>query len=630
MTRLPPEPLLDWSATGAPISIETGDVYSSEGGLEEKRTVFLTGCGLPDAWRERGLFTVGELGFGSGLSFLALWDLWRAHRPSGNARLHVVSFEGALMSAASAERAHAPWSEVDDLARELRACWPERAIGVQRLALSDGVVLTLHVGPIDKSLPRAELLADAWFLDGFSPARNPEMWSVEVMSGIARLSAPGARAATYTVAGPVRRALADAGFMPTKRPGAGRKRERLEAILTSSGAAAAIETQSDCADVRPPADETGYDRKAEPKARRPLRALVIGAGIAGAASAHALAQRGCQTIVIDKGDKPGAGASGNPLALLMPRLDVADTPAARGLIEAYLFTRRLYRGLGPDAAVPAMTTRRPGAERDRRRFERLLADPPLTPDHLQALDPRAPGAGLRLPGALAIRPDKALPALLAGSTLVTGIEASRIRLGRGAEIELATGERLEGDVLIACAALSLSVLMGPGAPPMTGRLGQIEAGFRPTPEASAEADGGYVVCAFDTAAYGATFEAVPDEGALITTSAQETNRSTLKRLRPDISPESLTRSVSRASVRATTPDRLPYAGPMERPEAGGGAGRKSGYVIGGLGSHGYLWAPFLAEAVTSRIFGEPSPAEADVLARLSPHRFKTIGQASSA
>jgi tRNA 5-methylaminomethyl-2-thiouridine biosynthesis bifunctional protein len=618
MTRLPPEPLLDWSATGAPISIETGDVYSSEGGLEEKRTVFLTGCGLPDAWRERSLFTVGELGFGSGLSFLALWDLWRAHRPFGDARLHVVSFEGALMSAASAERAHAPWSEVDGLARELRACWPERAIGVQRLALSDGVVLTLHVGPIDKSLPRAELLADAWFLDGFSPARNPEMWSVEVMSGIARLSAPGARAATYTVAGPVRRALSDAGFMPTKRPGAGRKRERLEAILTPSGASTAAEV------------ETGHDRKAEPKARRPLRALVIGAGIAGAASAHALAQRGCQTIVIDKGDKPGAGASGNPIALLMPRLDVGDTPEARGLIEAYLFSRRLYLGLGADAAVPAMTIRRPGAERDRRRFERLLADPPLTPDHLQALDPRAPGAGLRLPGALAIRPEKALPALLAGSTLVTGIEASRIRLGRGAEVELSSGERLEGDVLIACAALSLSGLIGPGAPPITGRLGQIEAGFRPTPEASAEADGGYVVCAFGTAAYGATFEAVPDEGALITASAQETNRSTLKRLRPDISPESLTQSVSRASVRATTPDRLPFAGPMERPEAGGGAGGRSGYVIGGLGSHGYLWAPFLAEAVTSRIFGEPSPAEADVLARLSPHRFKTIGQASSA
>ncbi|MBU6318930.1 MAG: tRNA (5-methylaminomethyl-2-thiouridine)(34)-methyltransferase MnmD [Alphaproteobacteria bacterium] len=625
MTRLPPEPLLDWSATGTPISIETGDVYSSEGGLEEKRTVFLDGCGLPDAWRGRDLFTVGELGFGSGLSFLALWDLWRTRRPFGDARLHVVSFERALMSAASAERAHAPWEEVQNLARELRARWPDRANGVQRLVLPDGVVLTLHVGPIESSLPRAALRADAWFLDGFSPARNPEMWSFEIMRGIARLSAPGARAATYTVAGPVRRALAAAGFTPAKRPGAGRKRERLEAVLTSSSTSAQAEPPSSCEGDIPPTNGADYEQKAEPNVRRPLRALVIGAGIAGAASAYALAQRGCQTIVVDKGLRPGAGASGNPTALLMPRLDVTDTPEARGLIEAYLFSRRIYLGLGPDAAVAAITTRRPGAGRDRRRFERLLADPPLTSDHLKALDPSAPGEGLRFPGALAIRPEKALTALLAGSSVLTGVEASRIRLGRGAEVELSTGERLEGDVLIVCAALSMSLLLGPTSPPMTGRLGQIEAGFWPTNEANAEADGGYVVCAFDTVAYGATFEPVPDEGAVITSSALESNRLTLKRLRPDILPDRLPQSASRASVRATTPDRLPFAGPIERPDAGGGGGPTSGYMIGGLGSHGYLWAPFLAEAVTSRIFGEPSPAEADVLDRLSPHRFKSAG-----
>src|SRR5690349_17723961 len=132
MPRLPPLPTLDWS-DDAPSSREKDDVYFSGDGLSEKRHVFLTGCGLPERWAERERFTVGELGFGTGLNFLGLLDLWRSNRPSPTARLDVLSFEGLLMPAEAAARVHARWPELASLSKELIDRWPVRARGPQRL-----------------------------------------------------------------------------------------------------------------------------------------------------------------------------------------------------------------------------------------------------------------------------------------------------------------------------------------------------------------------------------------------------------------------------------------------------------------------------------------------------------------
>ena len=232
MSRLPPLPDLAF-ADGAPRSRDHGDVYFSGEGLAEKRTVFLEGCGLPGAWAGRNHFTVGELGFGTGLNLLATWDLWRRHRPSAFARLDYLSFEGALMPAEAAAGIHALWPELAELSRLLLASWPARARGVQRIHLPDSLALTLIVDDIAAALPEARAGVDAWFLDGFAPSKNPAMWSAEAMAQVARLSAPNARAATYTVAGDVRRNLEAAGFAVEKKPGHGRKKERLEATLSS-------------------------------------------------------------------------------------------------------------------------------------------------------------------------------------------------------------------------------------------------------------------------------------------------------------------------------------------------------------------------------------------------------------
>ncbi|MBS0332267.1 MAG: tRNA (5-methylaminomethyl-2-thiouridine)(34)-methyltransferase MnmD, partial [Proteobacteria bacterium] len=197
-----PDSPLDWTADGQPRSRLYDDVYfSAEDGLAEARAVFLAGCGLPDAWAGRGRFTVAELGFGTGLNIAALIDLWRRHRPPGG-RLHIFSVEAHPIAVDEAARALAHWPELADVAGALIARWPGRARGMHRLELPDlGVTVDVAVAEVAEALAGWSGMADAWFLDGFAPARNPAMWRDEVLGLVAARSAPGAAAATFTVAG---------------------------------------------------------------------------------------------------------------------------------------------------------------------------------------------------------------------------------------------------------------------------------------------------------------------------------------------------------------------------------------------------------------------------------------------
>jgi len=234
MTDAPPEdasPLV-WTEDGLPRSRLYGDVYfSSADGLAETRAVFLTGCGMPESFAGRERLVVGELGFGTGLNIAALLDLWRRQAPP-EAHLHVFSVEAHPITREDAARALAVWPELGEAAQVLLDHWPGQARGFHRVDLP-GFRATLDVAVMDvrQALKSWDGAADAWFLDGFSPALNPAMWSEEILAAVAARSAPGARAATFTVAGAVRRGLQAAGFEIAKRPGFGRKKDRLEAWL---------------------------------------------------------------------------------------------------------------------------------------------------------------------------------------------------------------------------------------------------------------------------------------------------------------------------------------------------------------------------------------------------------------
>src|SRR6185312_6286652 len=347
-----PSPLV-WSDDGQPRSRLYGDVYySAEDGLAEARTVFLQGCGLPDAWQGRDRFTVGELGFGTGLNVLALIELWARTRPPGG-RLQVFSVEAHPIGADDARRALARWPELADLADRLLAQWPGRARGPHRLELADlGVILDVAVGEAGEALAGWSGPADAWFLDGFAPARNPAIWRDEVLALVARRSAPGAAAATFTVAGQVRRGLAAAGFEVARAPGFGRKRERLTARLPG----------------RAPAPIGGR------------RVAIVGAGIAGAAAVRAVRALGGEAVLVEAEGR-GAGASGNPAALVTPRFDAGLAGPAQLFAQAFRRAVALYEG-EPGVVIARGALQLATQARDRARFAKVVASDLFEPGAL--------------------------------------------------------------------------------------------------------------------------------------------------------------------------------------------------------------------------------------------------------
>ena len=607
MARLLPHPEIDWKDDGTPVARAMGDVYFTAGdGLAETRAVFLTGCGLPEAWAGRQQFTIAETGFGTGLNFLALWQMWRAHRPSPQAQLHFVSFEGFPLRREDAARALSAWPELKELSDRLLARWPGPVRGVRQIHLpEEGVSLTLHLGDIAEMLPDSRFQADAWFLDGFSPAKNEAMWAEEMFPLIAARSAPGARLATFTVAGAVRRGLAAAGFTVEKAAGHGRKRERLEARLVTSR-----EAGPDTYGLRP----TSNGRKV----------AIVGAGIAGAGAAQALVRAGAEVTVFERLDAPAMATSGNPMGLVMPRLDATDTVQARLMIDAYLAAREAYAGLpGVSETEVRQSPRKP---EEVARFEKVLADPPLPLEDLEAIR----GGGLLHKRALVFRPRLLIPALLEGAQVRTGVPA---------EINTTTrtvnGEAFDAIVFANAMAVMAHVpWLG-----LVGRLGQVEhVTGAPDVPTSAIAGGHYAIASGTDRLWGATFEPAPnDGGAPVTPAAREANAEALLALDPYWRQEALGRpATSRAGIRPTTADRLPLIGGVPDMHAalevfeGIEKGRPADadapllagiYMVNGFGARGFTWAPWAGRILASHLQLGPAPAPVSALQSVSPMRL---------
>lgn len=206
---------------GAPRSKEFDDVYfSAENGLAETRHTFLAGNGLPGRWEAREHFTICETGFGTGLNFLAVWALFE-ETAAPEQTLHFISFEKFPLSKAQIGEYLQPWAgEFGEKLARLAEVYEEGTF-----LLNERVKLTLIFGDVNTEIVKLDAHVDAWFLDGFKPSSNPEMWSETVFENMARLSALDATLATFTAAGVVRRGLADAGFQVKKVRGYGTKRD---------------------------------------------------------------------------------------------------------------------------------------------------------------------------------------------------------------------------------------------------------------------------------------------------------------------------------------------------------------------------------------------------------------------
>ena len=582
------DPALVWGDDGLPRSGRYGDVYfSSDDGLAESRAVFLAGCDLPEAWAGRRRFTVGELGFGTGLNIAALLVLWSKTRPPGG-RLTIFSIEAFPVSREDAAHALGRWPELAPVAELMLARWPRRARGFHRLDLPElGATLDLAVMEVEAALSGWSGGADAWFLDGFAPATNPEMWRQAVLDLVAARSAPGARVATFTVAGMVRRGLETAGFAPEKRPGHGRKRERLEARLAGK-----------------PAEERG-----------PPTVAILGAGIAGASLARAFRVQGVEPTVIDARG-PGGGASGNPAGLVTPRLDAGMGPAARLYAQAFARAVDLYAAQ-PQAVIARGALQLEASPRDEGRFNTIAAGDLFATGALSRLTAAEAAARLGEPAPAALAMSEAVvlepAALLAvwtGPVTIAAVAAIEPRDGRQALLDEAGALICLADIVCIAAGHASAAF----APDLTLQpvRGQASWTAGPAP-ALGVSGGGYAIPTRDGVLFGATFDRDnADETPLDADDAR--NLALLAETLPGLAARVAGLPLaSRASVRAATRDRLPLAGPLP--------GREGLFILSGLGSRGFCTAPLLAEHLVALALAAPSPLPADLAAQVDPARF---------
>ncbi len=315
---------LHWQGN-IPFSTEFNDIYfSSEGGLEESRCVFLAGNGLPERWRHLTHFTIAETGFGTGLNFLVTLQDWAMSAPE-DARLSFISVEKSPLSRGDLERALTAWPQLRSFSDALLEVYPERVAGFHRCSFLGGrVTLALIFADVIQAFSALpDNLVNAWYLDGFAPSRNPSMWSLPLFSQLARLSAPQATFSTYTAAGSVRRGLASVGFGVEKKQGFAGKRERLQGTLLHGKQP---EIQAPWFYIEPDKCPASRD------------ALVIGGGISGAAMAHTLVSRGWRVTLLERHKHLAAEASGNLTGVVMPRLSANMDCSSQFFMSAFLYT----------------------------------------------------------------------------------------------------------------------------------------------------------------------------------------------------------------------------------------------------------------------------------------------------
>lgn len=594
-TELPPvRPARPEWREGTPYAPKFGDGYfSSAGGAAESLHVFIRGNRLPErfaALDAGSAFVVGETGFGTGLNMLLAADCFGKHAPSG-ARLHLLSAEKHPLIDADLRLATASWTGAPELAERLIAGYPPAAAGYHRIRLAANVDLTLMLGDAETMWRLNRSAVDAWFLDGFAPSRNPEMWSAGLFRELARRSRPGATLATFSVAGRVRRGLTEAGFRLHRRPGFGGKRECLGGQFRG--------------------DHPG------PSWRRSGRVLVAGAGLAGATTARALAERGWQVTVLDPAGSPRSGG-GNPAAVLHANPAARLHPQNRFYLASYLRTLQWMRTLDfpdlPEAGALA------GMEQhlvDRRRRRKVLealetgAWPELVAMRIGEDRVRFPEAGWVVPEAWCRR--------------LLDHPAIRLHTSRLERLQFGSGHG-PVDALVVCTGAGSRQLPGLEHLPLRLIRGQVtlcRATNRSRAWRSVHCHSGYLTPAFaGRHAVGATF----DRDYVDPSPREDDDRANLEALAAGLPGhwEALggrnTQVVGHwAGLRCQTPDFLPLCGPRE------GLDDRI-YLNLGHGSRGLTNTPLCADLVADRLSRLPVSVDAEVEQALLPGRRQAHAQ----
>jgi tRNA 5-methylaminomethyl-2-thiouridine biosynthesis bifunctional protein len=626
---------------GVPRAPAYDDLYHPRSGaLAQAEHVFLAGNGLPARWAGRTNFTILETGFGLGSNFLATWAAWRAD-PQRCERLHFVSIEAhPLQRADLAGLARDP--ALRELAAELAAAWPPLVANLHRIDFDGGrMQLSLCFGDVAAWLPELVANVDAVYLDGFAPDRNPQMWQPRLFKAIARLAVPGTTAATWSAARLARDGLAAAGFVVEHAAGRGGKRDITRARYAPRHVVR-----------RAPARSGG-------PATGERHALVVGAGLAGCATAWALAQQGWSCTLVDRHAGPAAEASGNPAGLFHGIVNPQDGAHARfnraAALQAAAAVRHAIDDVAAAGRVEGLLRLETGGA-SAAALQATLDALGLPPDYVQALEPAAaseragvplrhpawfyPGGGWVDPAALArcFLRRAGERASFRGNVQVERIEA---RNGGWALVDAIGGTLAQAPVLVlANAGDALRLLGSPAWPvePIRGQLTQLPVGAFTAAAIDLPrlpvAGAGYLLPAHDgQVCFGATNQP-GDRDPAVRIGDHRTNLAQLERLLGRSVSIDLRQAGGRTAWRWSSRDRLPVVGAVPLRSAGVAAGsaarldqprfvpREPGlFVFTALGSRGITWSALGAQVIAAAVSGAPVPLEADLLDAIDPARY---------
>ncbi|SKC52048.1 bifunctional tRNA (5-methylaminomethyl-2-thiouridine)(34)-methyltransferase MnmD/FAD-dependent 5-carboxymethylaminomethyl-2-thiouridine(34) oxidoreductase MnmC [Paraburkholderia hospita] len=636
--------ILAFRDNGTPYSPRHDDIYhSAVGALAQAEYVFLKGNELPSRWQKRRVFTVLETGFGIGINFLVTWAAWRAD-PDRCERLHFVSTEKhpfsrddllAANAAAVADASIAP------LAQQLVDAWPTLVPGTHRLEFEEGrVTLTLVFGDAAQTLHSLWLRADAFYLDGFSPAKNPELWTPAIIKALARLAGDDATFATYTSAGDVKRGLQQAGFEYRKVDGFGWKR----AMLVGRFA---------------PRYRVRRHEPPLPLAVDERHAIVIGTGLAGCAAIERLTARGWRVTSLERHAGVARDASGNPAGVFHPMMSRDDSVGSRITRAGFLYAlrqwsaleRRGYRPLhGPEGLLQIAAD-----EEEAAAMAQTFASFAYPRDYVTAVsrDEAQHIAGMRVaqggwffphggwidPASLCAAQCEAAGGLLERRFNVVASRVERVA-NQWIVFDANDAAIASAPVVIFANAHEAARIAGLRHAQTRSVRGQLT--LLPIDAAHAlrvpVIGEGYAVPLPDGSTLtGATYD-IDDPDTQIRDEAHTENIERVAQMLPDMREAIGTRAPSslagRVAFRCVTSDRLPLIGAFaDEKAATHDAGKLRGawpldlprtqglYGAFAFGSRGLVWASLGAELIASQIEGEPWPIERDLAEALDPARF---------
>jgi tRNA 5-methylaminomethyl-2-thiouridine biosynthesis bifunctional protein len=599
--------MLDWK-DGQPFSSRFGDVYfSTESGLEETRHVFLQGNELERRFTEMHSgesLCIGETGFGTGLNFLCTWQLFEQTAPLG-ASLDFFSAEKFPVDDGELQAALALWPELAAQAAALISSWHRRVPGWNHWHFAGGRIrLTLALEDVAQALPQLPSRSvDAWFLDGFSPTKNPQMWSDEVLRAIARASHAGTTLTTYTSAGGVQGSLQVAGFEVKRVTGYGRKWEMTQGRFVSS------------------------DSQSSPAKRAPPRsALIIGGGLAGCAAANALAQRGIQVTLVESASQLASAASGNPRGILHARFAAGMNILHRFVLASYGHALGLLDEVMPvDDVLRAECglLQLAATESEAKRIGKLAAQE-WPPHLLQAVDAEQASqlaglpmmhGGLWFPAGGWVVPPEVSARLVQHPNIIIQLDSEVTSLERTASGWHASGDGfvIEAEQAVVCSAHQAKKLAQFAAFPLLPVRGQIsmlaatDASSRMQAVLCAE---GYCAPAVAGQHVTGATSSFDDDGTDIREADHAENLAKISAHMPALL-QALgnAKPVSgRAGVRCSVPGAAPLVGEVEQ----------GLYCSLAHGTRGLLTAGIAAEVIATAMCGQFPPLPADILDALSP------------